>query len=190
MTSGQSSKLIIIVTSSENVKVAVHLLASDGVHNVVDLQNGPDRLAREGDGASTDQERLNNILIQNIGNSSIPHINSGSFFTLCVPVSQLCDGSNGVETCILCESIGDNLMSLCKCFETICISTSESIGVQHQFSKIKAIKLCFDMQRNVPRYFRLWSTTTSDEKPFLDETSDYAQGIMQGSVSLPQHQLV
>ena len=49
----------------------VHLLASDGVHNVVDLQNGPNRLAREGDGASTDQERLNNILIQNIGNSSL-----------------------------------------------------------------------------------------------------------------------
>merc|ERR1712083_1086777 len=162
MMSGQSSKLI-NVTSSENVQVTVQLLASDCVHDVVDLQNGPDRLAREGAGA--DQERLNDILIQNIGNGSFPHINSGSFFALCMPVSQFCDGSNRVETGIFSESIGDDFKGLGKCFEAIRICTCESIGVQHQFS-------C---------NFCLWSTTTSYEEPFLDKTPDDTQGVMQGS---------
>ena len=120
---------LINVTSGQNFRVAVHILAAVSVHNVVNLQNGPDRLASEGDGAGADQEGKHNILIQNIGHSSFLHINSGSFFPLGMPVSQFCDGSNRVKTCILCESIGDRLKSLCKCVETISICPSESIGV-------------------------------------------------------------
>ena len=50
MKSEQCYKLI-NVTSGQNFRVAVHILAAVSVHNVVNLQNGPDRLASEGDGA-------------------------------------------------------------------------------------------------------------------------------------------
>ena len=60
------------------------------VHNVFDLENTTDCLAGEGDSTGADQERLDDVLLQDVGDGTLPHVDPGSLLTLGVFVPELC----------------------------------------------------------------------------------------------------
>ena len=68
-------------------------ILADSVDDVVDLQDAPDRLAGEGDGAGADQQGLDHVLLQDVGDGALPHVDPGSLLTLGVFVPQLGDGA-------------------------------------------------------------------------------------------------
>ena len=69
------------------------IILADSVDDVVNLQNAPDRLASQGDGAGADQEGLDHVLLQDVGDGALPHVNPSSLLALGVFVPQLGDGS-------------------------------------------------------------------------------------------------
>lgn len=59
-------------------------------YNIVNFQDAPNSFSGEIDDAGRDQQRLHNILFQNICNASLPYIDSSSGFTLSMAVPQFC----------------------------------------------------------------------------------------------------
>ena len=66
---------------------------SDAVDNVINLEDASDSLTGQGDGAGADQKRLDNILLQDVGDGSLPHIDTSCFLSLGVSVSQFSHSS-------------------------------------------------------------------------------------------------
>ena len=62
---------------------------ADSVDNVVNLEDAADCLAGEGDGAGADQERLDDVLLQDVGDGAFPHVDPGRLLSLGVFVPQL-----------------------------------------------------------------------------------------------------
>ena len=60
-------------------------LSSHHVDNVVDLEDGADSLGGEGDGAGGHQQRLHHVLLQDVRDSALPHVDSGRLLSLRVP---------------------------------------------------------------------------------------------------------
>ena len=61
---------------------------SDSVDDVIDLENAPDGLTGQGDGAGADQERLDHVLLEDVGNGALPHIDPGGLLALGVFVAE------------------------------------------------------------------------------------------------------
>ena len=57
-------------------------LATDSVDNIVDLQDGAHALGGQGDGAGGDEQRLNDVLLQDVGDATFSHVNSGGLLSL------------------------------------------------------------------------------------------------------------
>ena len=71
----------------------LRIILADSVDDVVNLQDAPDRLAGQGDGAGADQEGLDHVLLQDVGDGALPHVYPGGLLALGVFVPQLSDGS-------------------------------------------------------------------------------------------------
>ena len=68
-------------------------ILTDCVDNIINLENASDCLTGESDGAGADQERLHHVLLQDVGDGALSHINTSSFLTLSMSVSQLSYGT-------------------------------------------------------------------------------------------------
>ena len=68
-------------------------ILTDCVDNIINLENASDCLTGESDGAGADQERLDHVLLQDVGDCSLPHIDTSCFLSLSMSVSQLSYGS-------------------------------------------------------------------------------------------------
>ena len=60
-------------------------LLSDGVDDIVDLHETADGLWGQGDGGGGDEEGLDNILFQDVGDHALANVNARVHLTLCVP---------------------------------------------------------------------------------------------------------
>ena len=60
-------------------------LSSHHVDDVVDLENGADRLGGEGDGAGGHEQRLDHVLLQDVRDGALPHVDAGRLLSLGVP---------------------------------------------------------------------------------------------------------
>ena len=69
------------------------VILTDGVDDVVNLEDAPDGLAGEGDGAGADQERLHHVLLEDVGDGSFPHVDPRGLLSLSVSVPQLSNGA-------------------------------------------------------------------------------------------------
>ena len=49
-----------------------------------------------------------------------------------VPVAQLCDGCDGVESGILCQGVGDNFHGFGEGLEAVGIGSNQGVGVVHK----------------------------------------------------------
>ena len=68
-------------------------ILTDTINNVINLEDASDSLTGQSDGAGADQERLDNILLQDVGDGSLSHIDTSSFLSLSVFVSQFSHSS-------------------------------------------------------------------------------------------------
>ena len=59
--------------------------ASHHVDDVVDLEDTSDRLCSQVDGGRGDEERLDDILLQDVRDGSFPHVYTGRLLSLSVP---------------------------------------------------------------------------------------------------------
>ena len=67
----------------EHIREAVFdASATRGVDNVVNLENAAHGLGGEGDGAGGDEERLHHVLLQDVGNGALSHVDAGRLLTL------------------------------------------------------------------------------------------------------------
>ena len=57
-------------------------LTTDSVDDVVDLEDGPDALGGQGDGAGGDEQRLDHVLLQDVGDASFPHVDPSRLLSL------------------------------------------------------------------------------------------------------------
>ena len=62
----------------------------------------------------------------------LPDINPSILLSLGVPVPEFSHDSDGVQSGILSQSVGDDLHGLCKASHTVSLHTSEALGVGHQ----------------------------------------------------------
>ena len=71
-----------------------------------------------------------------------------------------------IESGVLCQCVRNDLQSLSELFEAVSVSPSQSVGVQHQLSG----------------HFCLWSSSSSDQEPLLDQAADDTESVMDGPV--------
>ena len=128
----------------------IHL--SDGVDDVVDLEYGPDALAGQGDGGGGHQQRLDHVLLQDVGDGALADVDAGALVALGVPgeansvlanihtkkrekkspVPELGDGGDGVEPRVLRQGVGDDLEGLREGLEAVRVGANQAVGVAHQ----------------------------------------------------------
>lgn len=87
------------VIAIKNVKCAIYfdpvLLAHDG-DDVIDLENRPDGLGGQSECRSSHHQRLQDILVQDVGHSTFAHVDACSLVTLCVSLTQFY-----VKSCVI-----------------------------------------------------------------------------------------
>jgi hypothetical protein len=68
--------------SSRYKKVVQRRLSSDGVDDVVDLHQAADGLGGQGDGGGRDEQRLDDVLLQDVGDHALANVDAGIHLTL------------------------------------------------------------------------------------------------------------
>ncbi|KAI6761681.1 hypothetical protein HG531_002234 [Fusarium graminearum] len=150
-------------------------LTLSGQGNVVYPQNHLDSLSRQLDRTCANEERLQHILLGDVGvNTSRLNTNTSVLVAHLVAVSQFCDNLDAVQTSILGQCGGDNLKSVCKGLPANGLGTCQ------------ATRLLGELCRNL----NLRGTATSDEGLLLDQTSHNTKSIVQTSLGLLQNQRV
>ena len=54
----------------------ISFILSDGVDDVVDLEDGPDRLRGEVERRGGDEQRLHDVLVEDVGDGALPHVDA------------------------------------------------------------------------------------------------------------------
>ena len=57
-------------------------ILADSVDNVVNLEDAADCLAGQGDGTGADQQGLDHVLLQDVGDGALPHVDPGSLVAI------------------------------------------------------------------------------------------------------------
>ena len=105
------------------------------VDYIINLHDGDYRFGRQGDGAGRHQQRLNHGFFQNVSDGALPHVDAAVDLSLGMFVPQLGNGSNGIETSVFSQSVGNDLKGFGKCLETIGVGSDQSISMFAQFQK-------------------------------------------------------
>lgn len=147
---------------------------SDGVDNVVDFEYGSDGLRGQGDGACGNEEGLDDILLQDVGDCSLAHIDPAVDFSLGVLVPQLSDGADRVKASVLGQGVGNDFESLGESLEAVGVGTDQGVGVLHELEE----------------QLRFGGSTAGDQESLLHQASDDTEGVMQRSIGLLKDQLV
>ena len=113
-------------------EIDLKIFLSDGVDDIVDLENGPDRLGGQVDRGRRHEQRLHDILIEYVGDGALPHVDAGAFLALGVAVAQLGHRRDGVKACVLGQCVRDDLEGLGEGLEAVCVSSHQGVGVIHQ----------------------------------------------------------
>ena len=82
---------------------------STALDYVVYFKNGSDSLRGLRDGGRADEDRLNDVFLEDVGDAASPHVDARRLFILIVPISQIGDGFDGVQTGVLRQRVGDDL---------------------------------------------------------------------------------
>ena len=118
--------------------------AANGVDDVVDLHEAADGLGGQGDGRRRHQQRLDDVLVEDVGDHALANVDAGVDLALSVSVAQLGDGGDGVEPGILGQRVGDDLQGFGEGFEAVGVGADNRVGVLHelpgQFSFCKNVK--------------------------------------------------
>merc|ERR1719348_589275 len=149
-------------------------LSAHSIDNVINLENAPYALGGECDGTGGDEERLDHILLQDVGDGTLTHVDTSSFLSLAVFISQFRDCSDRVESSILSQSVGNDLECLSEGLEAVGICSRDGVSMQHQF----------------PRNFCFRSSSSGNKKPFLHQTPDNTERVMKTPVSFFEHEFV
>jgi len=91
-----------------------------------------------------------------------------------VAITQFCHEYDGVHTGIFCESVGDQFESFTVCSGHIRVGSEDLTGI---FLELVG-------------YFHFDAGATGNKRSLLDEGTDDTKGIMEGSVSLIEDELV
>ena len=108
------------------------MFLSDGVDNVVDLEDGPHRLGGQVERGRRHEQRLHDILVEYIGDGSLPHVDPAHFLPLGVAVAKLGNSCDGIEACVLGQCVRDDLEGLGEGLEAVGVSSHQGVGVFHQ----------------------------------------------------------
>ena len=80
-------------------------------------------------------------------------------------ISELCNGSDGIEPGILAEGVGNDFHRLGECLEAVCVRPCEGVCVKHELSG--------DLS--------LGGSASSNQKSFLHQTTDDTECVMKRS---------
>ena len=140
-------------------------LATNGIDNIINLQDWPHTLRRQGNGAGGHEQGLHHVLLQDVGDAALSHIDAGRLLALGVTVAQLGDRADRVQAGVLAQRVRDNLHGLGKGLETVGVGAGECVGVLHE----------------LPGHLDLGCTAAGDQETLLHQTTDDAQGIVKRS---------
>jgi hypothetical protein len=102
---------------------------SNGVDDVVDFEDGPDRLRGKVDGRGGDEEGLDDVLVEDVGDAALAHVDTGHGLSLRVAVAELGHSRDRVEAGVLCQGVGDDLEGLGKGLEAVGVCANQGVGM-------------------------------------------------------------
>ena len=102
---------------------------TDTVDDVVDLEDWPHGLGGQVDGRDRDEEGLNDVLLEDVGDAALADVDSGVLLAERVAIAQLGDGGDGVQTGVLGQGVGDDLEGLGERLEAIGVLADQGLGV-------------------------------------------------------------
>ncbi|RNA25964.1 hypothetical protein BpHYR1_014113 [Brachionus plicatilis] len=162
---------IVMVTS---LLIKKSQVSQSNTHNIINLKNRAHRLGRQTNRTLRHQQRLHHILLQNIRNQALSHINASSVLSLGMSVPQLGHSGNRVESSVLRQRIRHNLQRFSKCSKAVLLHACQRVRVLTQS----------DHQLDLGR------AASRDQRPLLHQTPNNAQRVMNRPVRLVQHQSI
>ena len=110
------------------------------VDNIIDLQNASNRLRRQVDGTDGDQQRLHDILVGHIWNTSTANIDACSAVAVRMAISKLCDGADRIQARVFRKSVRNN-------FKSFSISLYRKSGQLNVHSLVDALTINLNLKR-------------------------------------------
>ena len=96
---------------------------------VVNLEEQADGLCSQLDGASSDEEGLDDLLLEDVGDETLADVDAGASVAQCMTVAQFSDDSDGVETSVLGKGGRDDLESIGVGLEAVRLHSLEGLCV-------------------------------------------------------------
>ena len=107
----------------------IHSNFSSCLNVVVDLQQQAHCLSRKLDRAGGDQQRLDDLLLENVGDEALADVDSGIALAESMAVAELGDNGDWVEASVLSEGGRDDFKCVCVGLETVCLHSLERLCV-------------------------------------------------------------
>jgi len=142
--------------------------------DIVNLEDHTNAFCCKGEGAGGHEGWLDNVSALHIHDGALTDVESSESLSVRVPVSKLCDEKDRVKTGVLSERVRDKLKRL-----TVCLAHVRVVAVDGS-------RVLLELMSN----FHFDAGTTVDKGSLLDEGSHDTKGIMEGTVSLVEDQLV
>lgn len=152
-------------------------------NDIINLHDHTHSLSREFNGRSTDQKRLDNVLLQNITDRSLyinpqnpylSHIDTSSLLPKSMSVTQLSYDPDWIQPCVLSQRTRDNLQGLGISLEAVGLHSRKS----------------FPVLGKLMRELDLWSSSSGDKSSLLDKTTNNTQRIVQTTLSFLENKSV
>mmetsp|Transcript_16167 Transcript_16167/g.39088 ORF Transcript_16167/g.39088 Transcript_16167/m.39088 type:complete len:308 (+) Transcript_16167:85-1008(+) len=145
-----------------------------GVHHIVDLQDHTHGLRSHLHGRHRDQQGLHHVLIQDVGDCSLPHVDAKVLFSVGVVRPQLGDDVDRVQPRVLGQSERDDL-------ESLRVLPDDDALVPLQGARPGS---------QLHGKLHLRSPPSGDHRPLLHKGAHHAQGVVDGPLRLLQHHAV
>mmetsp|Transcript_27810 Transcript_27810/g.65685 ORF Transcript_27810/g.65685 Transcript_27810/m.65685 type:complete len:452 (+) Transcript_27810:162-1517(+) len=143
-----------------------------GDDDVVDLEDEAHALRREVDGTRVHEQRHDDVLLQDVGDAPLAHIDARTRLAERMPVAQLGDNLDGVHTGVLRERVRHDLHSL---------------GVGAHAVLVHALEGLRPLGEVVGDLHLRRAAARADEA-LLDKAAEHAEGIVQRALALVEHE--
>mmetsp|Transcript_2970 Transcript_2970/g.8795 ORF Transcript_2970/g.8795 Transcript_2970/m.8795 type:complete len:255 (+) Transcript_2970:290-1054(+) len=142
--------------------------------DVVNLEDHAHALGGERDGGGVHEQRNDNVLLEDVGNGALAHVDARALLPGGVAVAQLRDDVDRVEASVLRERVRHGLQRLGELLDAIGLHAAELVGPV----------------REVVGSLRLRGAASGGEEALLDEAAQHAERVVDRAVGLVEHHAV